>query len=205
VTSKGILIVISGPSGAGKGTVCRALLEQNQKLFLSVSKTTRTPRAGEQDGVNYFFVSRDSFVNAVDSDDFLEHACVYGEFYGTPRSTVEKMLAHGRDVILEIDTQGALKIKKSYTEGIFIFILPPSADELYRRITRRGTESVDSLKLRMASATAELAMAFMYDYVVVNNSVEESRDCIAAIIRAEKLRVSRNRELIKSIIEEAKE
>jgi guanylate kinase len=205
VASKGILIVISGPSGAGKGTVCRALLEQNQKLFLSVSKTTRSPRAGEQDGVNYFFVDRDNFLNAMDSGDFLEHAYVYGEYYGTPRSMVEEMLDSGRDVILEIDTQGALKIKKSYSDGIFIFILPPSADELYRRITRRGTESVDSLKRRMSSAIDELAMATMYDYVVVNNSVEESRDCIAAIIRVEKLRVSRNRDLIEAIIEEAKE
>lgn len=205
MANKGMLIVISGPSGAGKGTVCRSLLEQKKELVLSVSKTTRSPRAGEEDGVNYYFVSREAFLTDVSAGDFLEYACVYGEYYGTPRSKVESMLDAGHDVILEIDTQGAQKIKNSYTDGVFIFLLPPSADELFRRITSRGTESVDSLKRRMASVSGELGMSDMYDYVVVNHSVEESRDSIAAIIRAEKLRLSRNRGLIEAIIEEAKE
>jgi guanylate kinase len=205
VAGKGMLIIISGPSGAGKGTVCRALLEQDDKLVLSVSKTTRSPRAGEQDGVNYYFVSKEVFLKAVADGDFLEHACVYGEYYGTPRSSLEQMLASGNDVILEIDTQGALKVKNSGVNCVFIFLLPPSADELFRRITRRGTESVESLRRRMASARGELSMASMYDYVVVNDCVDEARDSIAAVIRAERCRVHRNMDLIEAIIEEAKE
>jgi guanylate kinase len=170
-----------------------------------VSKTTRPSRAGEQDGVNYFFVSREEFKQGINESDFLEYAYVYGEYYGTPRGTVEKMLAAGRDVILEIDTQGALKVKDGSPEGIFIFLLPPSGAELRTRIVQRGTESEDNLRRRLASAAAEVALTAMYDYVVVNDRVEDARDRISAIIRAEKCRVSRNMYLIQAMIEEVKE
>ncbi|MCL5993375.1 MAG: guanylate kinase [Firmicutes bacterium] len=204
MSRQGLLIVVSGPSGAGKGTVCRALLDSSPELVLSVSKTTREPRTGEQDGVNYFFVTHQEFEQALSEQDFLEHACVYGQYYGTPRSAVEKLLAVGSDVILEIDTQGAIQVMEACAEGIFIFLLPPSGTELRTRIINRGTESLESLQRRLAAAAQEVALAPKYDYIVVNDRVEDARDRIFAIIQAEKLRTGRNRELIQTIAEEVK-
>lgn len=204
MTRQGLLIVISGPSGAGKGTVCRTLLENNPELVLSVSTTTRQPRTGEQDGVNYFFVSKEEFEESLLHGDFLEHACVYGQYYGTPRGVVENMLAAGRDVILEIDTQGAIQVMESYSSGIFVFLLPPSGAELRTRIIKRGTESEESLKCRLSAAAAEVALAPKYHYVVVNDRVEDARDRILAIITAERLRAARNTTLIQAIAEEVK-
>lgn len=199
MSRQGLLIVISGPSGAGKGTVCRALLAQYPELVLSVSKTTRPPRVGEQDGVNYYFVSREEFSASISAEDFLEYACVYGEFYGTPRRAVQNMLEAGQDVILEIDTQGALQVKGGCPAGVFVFLLPPSEAELQARLLGRGTESPEKLRHRLSAAAAEVAMAYMYDYVVINDVVEKARDQIAAIIRAEKCRTARNAALIEAI------
>ena len=135
--NKGLLIVVSGPSGAGKGTICKALLEKHDDLFISVSATTRQPRAGEVDGVNYHFITKEDFIKRVEQKDFLEYAEVYGNYYGTPKSKVEEMLNSGKNVILEIDIQGALKVKENFKEGVFIFILPPSMEELKQRIIKR--------------------------------------------------------------------
>jgi guanylate kinase len=205
VAGQGLLIVISGPSGAGKGTVCRALLEENSELVLSVSKTTRQPRTGEQDGVNYFFVDKGEFEEALARDDFIEHACVYGQYYGTPRSAVNKMLMAGRDVILEIDTQGAVQVMDAYPAGIFVFLMPPSGAELRMRIINRGTETGEYLERRLAAAANEVALAPKYDYIVVNDRVVDARKRIEAIIMAEKLRARRNSDLIQAIAEEVKE
>ncbi|AOR23222.1 guanylate kinase [Clostridium taeniosporum] len=188
---RGLLIVISGPSGAGKGTICKELLDKNDNLLLSVSATTRSPRKGEVDGVNYHFLSKDEFINRIEKDDFLEHAEVYGNYYGTPKSNVDKMLESGKDVILEIDIQGALKVKENTEEGVFVFILPPSMEELKQRIIKRGSETPESLMKRFKSAYKEINFVSKYNYAVVNDEVGVAVEKLEAIILAEKCRVDR--------------
>ena len=188
---RGVLIVISGPSGAGKGTICKALLEKKEDLFLSVSATTREPRAGEVHGINYYFLSKDEFLNKVDEGDFLEWAEVYGNYYGTPKSKVEEMLNEGKNVILEIDIQGALKVKENCEDGVFIFILPPSMEELKQRIIKRGSETPESLLRRFNSAYAEINYISKYNYGVINDEVELAVKKIENILSAEECRVDR--------------
>ena len=196
VDNKGVLIVISGPSGAGKGTICEALLEKHEEIVLSVSATTRSPRKGEVDGVNYHFLSKETFVSRIKEDDFLEHAQVYGNYYGTPKSDVQKISDSGRDVILEIDIQGALKVKEQSNEGVFIFILPPSMEELKQRIIKRGSETPESLMTRFKSAYKEINYVSKYNYAVVNDTVENAVEKIEGILLAEKCRVDRLKETI---------
>jgi guanylate kinase len=187
---KGLLIVISGPSGAGKGTICKSLVQKNN-VWLSVSATTRTPREGEEHGKNYFFISREQFIEKIDGLDFLEHAEVYGNYYGTPRSSVIEMIDSGKDVILEIDIQGALRVKETYKEGVFIFILPPSMKELENRIVGRGSETQESLMTRLKAAYDEINYISRYNYAVINKTVDETVNKIESIIIAEKCRVDR--------------
>lgn len=191
----GLLIVISGPSGAGKGTICKALLERND-FWLSVSATTRAPRNGELEGTNYYFMTKDEFLKKVDEGDFLEFAEVYGNFYGTPKSRVFNALDKGNDVILEIDIQGALKVKENYPEGIFIFILPPSMEELKNRIINRGSETPETLMTRFKSAYKEINYVSKYNYAVVNDTVDEAVEKIESILTAEKCRVDRIKDMI---------
>jgi len=189
---KGLLIVISGPSGAGKGTVCKEYLKNNPETVLSISMTTRQPRRGEVDGVNYFFTDVATFERMIDEGGFLEHAKVYGNYYGTPKSFVKENLLAGRDVILEIDIQGALQVKEKFDEGVFIFIVPPTMEELKRRIQRRGTETPEELLRRFKSAYEEINFITRYNYLVINDSVKEAAKKIEAIVVAEKCRVDRN-------------
>lgn len=187
---KGLLIVISGPSGAGKGTICKGLMQESD-FWISVSATTRKPRVGEIDCVNYHFLTKEKFRKMIDIDDFLEYAEVYGNYYGTPKSKALQAIESGRDVILEIDIQGALKVKESYPEGVFIFILPPSMEELKNRIINRGSETPESLMTRFKSAYKEINYVSKYNYAVVNDTVEEAVKKIQSIIVAERCRVDR--------------
>lgn len=193
---RGLLIVISGPSGAGKGTICKRFMDRNKDVDLSVSATTRAPRRGEVEGVNYYFMSKENFKEKIKSNDFLEYAEVYDNYYGTPKSNVEEILESGRNVILEIDIQGALKVKENTEEGVFIFILPPSMKELKQRIIKRGSETQESLMKRFKSAYKEINFVSKYNYAVVNDKVDMAVEKLEAIISAEKCRVDRIKDSI---------
>jgi guanylate kinase len=198
---KGKLFIISGPSGAGKGTICKRLVEET-KVEVSVSMTTRQPRAGEVDGKSYYFTTKENFLKEVEADGFLEWAEVYGNYYGTPKSKLDEKLSAGIDVVLEIDIQGALNVKEVYPEGIFIFILPPSMTELRKRITGRGSETEESLRLRLSQTLKEVSYIDKYDYCVVNDELDEAVARVKAIVFAEHSRVSQN---IYKLIEQYKE
>jgi guanylate kinase len=187
--SKGLLFVVSGPSGAGKGTICRKLAEKAE-IALSISMTTRGPRPEEIEGVNYYFVSEEEFIRTINKGGLLEYAKVYGNYYGTPKSAVLNRLEEGRDVVLEIDIQGALQIKETWSKGVFIFILPPSMRELRKRITGRGSETEDAINLRLGETLTEVSYIDKYDYCVVNDDIDEAVGRVAAIITAEHSRVS---------------
>lgn len=188
---KGLLIVLSGPSGVGKGTVCTALRKRSSNLVYSVSATTREPRGNEVDGVHYFFKSRTEFQAMIAQDELLEWAEYMGNYYGTPRHFVEETLDSGRDVILEIEVQGALQIKRKFPDGVFIFLTPPSLPELKQRISGRGTETDESMSGRLEVAEQEIALIHEYDYSVVNDKVERACDRILSIIQAEHCRIDR--------------
>ena len=192
----GNLIVISGPSGAGKGTIVKALLDQYASIHYSVSATTRPPREGEVNGVNYWFVSREEFLHMREHDELLEWAEVYGNFYGTPRRRVMEAINRGHDIILEIDPQGAMKVKSGFPSAVFVYIMPPSPRELSRRIIGRGTETQDAIRQRLNSVVTELGYIHEYDYLVINDELTEATADVAAIIRAEKWRVKRNAHLV---------
>lgn len=188
----GTLIVLSGPSGAGKGTICNELLKQVDTLSLSISMTTRSPRCNEVDGKDYYFVTKEQFEEDIKKGNFLEYAKVHGDnYYGTPKRKVEESLASGKDIILEIDIQGALEVKEKMEEGIFIFIIPPSMRELKDRLIKRNTESKDKIIERFKNAYKEINEVTKYNYIVINDEVQNAVDKVKAIILAEKCRVDR--------------
>ena len=193
---KGLLILISGPSGTGKGTVCDLLRQKHSEISYSISATTRQPRPGEQDGVNYYFYTKEKFREMIDQGQLLEWAEVYGNFYGTPKQKVLDRLDAGEDILLEIDTQGALNVMKVMPEGLFIFLLPPSLEELAARLKGRGTETEESLHRRLGAAVDEIKLATKYRYVVVNDKVEDAQETIANIIEAEHHRSDLNESLL---------
>ena len=191
VTPQGVLLVVSGPSGAGKGTICQILREQLPDLGYSISVTTRQPRVGEVDGKSYCFKTVPEVQEMIAKGELLEYAEVYGNYYGTPRKYVMDLLQSGHDVLLEIDIQGALQIKERFPEGVFVFIVPPSLDELSARIYKRGTDSEEVIKRRMASAASELTYAAKYDYIIVNDIATKAANKVLTIMEAERYRVAR--------------
>lgn len=194
---EGLLLVVSGPAGVGKGTLDKALLERHQDMKLSVSATTRAPRPGEIDGVHYFFKTEEEFKAMIERNEFLEYMHVFQtNYYGTPRSFVDEQLSRGIDVILEIDVQGAMKVKKAFPNAVMIFIAPPSMAELKSRLIGRNTETLEQIEKRFATAEKEIAMLPEYEYVVTNDVVEMAVNRMEAIITAEKCKVSRSNALL---------
>ena len=188
---KGFLLVISGPSGVGKGTVLHDLMNTQKNLVYSVSVTTRKQRPGEIEGVSYFFKTHEEFEKMIKEDKFLEYAKVHDNYYGTPKEFVEEKINEGKIVILEIDVQGALNVKKNIDNGVYIFLAPPSLSELKNRIVNRGTETESDINLRMSNAKKELSYIKNYDYLVVNDHLNSAINLVNEIINAEKHRVIR--------------
>lgn len=204
MTRQGILIVVSGFSGAGKGTIMRELLRRHEQYALSVSATTRMPRAGEEEGKDYFFKTREAFEQMIADGELVEYACYVDNYYGTPRAYVEEMLSSGRDVILEIEIQGARKIRKQFPEAVLLFVTTKDAQVLKERLEKRGTESREVIRQRLGRAVKESEGIEEYDYLVVNDELEVCVEEIHAIIESEHRKIRYNMELVNKVREELK-
>ena len=202
--SKGVLTVVSGFSGAGKGTVMKRLIQKYDDYALSISVTTRKPREGERDGIEYFFKTKEEVETMIENDEFLEYARYVDNYYGTPRFYVEEMLAKGKNVILEIEIQGAMQIKAKNPEAVLVFVTPPSFEELRNRLVGRGTETADVIESRLRRASEEAEGIPSYDYILVNDQVEDCVDRLHQIILSERAKAQRNEEFINTIRQEAR-
>lgn len=203
MNKQGALIVFSGPSGVGKGTLMSAFLAKNPKVVYSVSATTREPRAGEQDGVNYHFISKEKFLRCVEDGRMLEYACYNGNYYGTLRDAVLEQIEKGNSVILEIEVQGALQISKLYPKALTIFVMPPSFEELRTRLLKRHTETPEEIERRLCVARKEMQQAADYDYIVINDDITRAADDLCAIIRAYSCSRERMKPFITEVCENA--
>ena len=200
---KGLLLVVSGPSGCGKGTVLSQVFAKQPNTYYSVSATTRAPRPGEVDGVQYHFLTKEAFEEKIAAGQMLEYAQYAGNYYGTPAQAVDAQLAEGKNVVLEIEVQGAKQVKQRRPEAVMIFIMPPSMKELRRRLTDRGTESQEVIQRRMETARQEMPQAKDYDYIVFNDTVEEAAEDICAILRAGRCLAKENLTRLEQAIEDA--
>lgn len=201
---KGLLIVLSGPSGSGKGTICKSFLEKNEKVGLSISATTRAPRDGEVDGTHYFFIDKPKFEEMIQKKELLEYVHVFDNYYGTPKKYVDDKIESGDDVILEIEIEGAKNIKTSYPDAVLIFVLPPTIEELRRRICSRGTETMEQIEKRLDRSIREISEIEQYSYFIVNDDLEYSVKELEAIVLAEKNRVSRYTKQIRELYQDYK-
>ena len=199
---KGIIIVVSGFSGAGKGTIMKELTRKYDQYALSISATTRKPREGEENGREYFFISKEEFEKLIEEDGLIEHARYVDNYYGTPRKYVEDKLSQGIDVILEIEIQGALQIKERYNDAVLLFVMPPSAKVLEERLRGRGTETDEVIRKRLSRANEEAIGIENYDYIVINDNLQDSVECVHEIISAAHLSPARNQEFINTIRKE---
>ena len=202
MSKKGVLVVVSGFSGAGKGTLMKALLDQYDNYALSISATTRAPREGETEGREYFFKSREEFLRMIEEDALIEYAQYVGNYYGTPKDYVLGNMDAGKDVILEIEIQGALKVKERFPEAVLVFVMPPSAGELKRRLIGRGTEPLSIIDARLKRAAEEAVGIEKYDYIIVNDDVNECAARLHALIQSQHCRASENLEFIEKIRQE---
>lgn len=202
MSKKGVLVVVSGFSGAGKGTLMKALLDQYDNYALSISATTRAPREGEAEGREYFFKSREEFLRMIEEDALIEYAQYVGNYYGTPKDYVLGNMDAGKDVILEIEIQGALKVKEKFPEAVLVFVMPPSAGELKRRLIGRGTEPLSIIDARLKRAAEEAVGIEKYDYIIVNDDVNECVARLHALIQSQHCRASENLEFIEKIRQE---
>ncbi|MBO5604601.1 MAG: guanylate kinase [Acidaminococcaceae bacterium] len=198
---KGLLLVVSGPSGAGKGTICGLLRKALPDLAYSVSVTTRAPREGEVDGKDYFFKTVSQVKDMIFRGELLEYAQVYGNYYGTPKPYVMGLLNEGRDVLLEIDVQGALQIKKVFPDGVFVFVVPPTLSELRARIYNRGKDTEEVIEKRLKEATHELRYASKYDYIIVNDIAKKAAGRVLTLLEAERYRAGRTYFIIDEILD----
>jgi len=196
---RGSLIVVSGFSGTGKGTIMKRLVGESDDFALSISMTTRTPREGEEDGREYFFVTREKFEQTIAQDGLVEYASYCGNYYGTPRAYVERMRDEGKHVLLEIEIQGAMKIKEKFPEAVLLFVMAPSVDVLRNRLTGRGTESPEAIEMRLKRAAEEAQGIEQYDYIVINDDLDTCVEEVRAIVRASADTVGRNRGFIEKI------
>ena len=201
--NKGKLFVVSAPSGCGKGTILSEVLKKNKNLFYSVSATTRTPRDGEIDGVNYYFLTKEEFKREIDNGGMIEYAQYCDNFYGTPKEKVIEKLEQGIDVILEIETNGAMQVKRAMPEAVLIFILPPSVFELRRRLNKRGTEEQDIIDKRVKEAEDEILKAHNYDYIIMNDELDKAIEDFEAILKASKLTNENNKNMIEEVLKNA--
>ena len=196
MNKNGVLIILSGFAGSGKGTIIKELLTRYDNYALSVSATTRAPREGEVEGVSYFFKTEEQFKKMIADGELLEYANYVGNYYGTPRAYVKEQLAAGKNVILEIETEGALNIKREYPDAVLIFVMPPSVEEIHNRLKKRGTESDEVIEKRMRKAGLEIAAVDRYDYLMINDVLSESVELFNDIVMSQHMAVSRNRDYI---------
>lgn len=199
--NKGLLFVVSAPSGCGKGTILSEIL--NERIYFSVSSTTRKPRNGEVDGVDYNFITVSQFKELIEENGMLEYAEYCGNYYGTPKNMVEKMRGAGKNVILEIDVQGAMQVKENCKDAILVFIMPPSIAELERRLRKRGTETDEVISRRIAKAVDEISFAHKYNYVVVNDELEKAVEDLKSVISAEEHKAGYAEEFINEVLKNA--